>query len=143
MKKRGPPFENVQSISQGGAEKWKSSNDDKHGQGQEKRTPSTYVEGKNASNIQNVRDKPVLSFWGSWGAGEGASGVARPVSQLRQVNIPSGAAFRSVSLPPAATQRRNQLLENRSKCLLHHVNQGHISEHKLNEFLRKGKSASM
>ena len=39
--------EDKQSISQGGDEKWKSSYDDEHGQGQEKRRPSTYVEGNN------------------------------------------------------------------------------------------------
>ena len=39
--------QNGQSICKGGSGKWKSSNDDEHGQGQKKRRPSTYVEGKN------------------------------------------------------------------------------------------------
>jgi len=62
MKKRGLPSENKRPISQGGAEKWKSSNDDKHGQGQEKRRPSTYVEGKKVLCVP-VFDLMLFSHW--------------------------------------------------------------------------------
>ena len=46
---RGPHEKNTKStatVFPRGSKKRKSNNDDKHGHGQEKRRPSTYVEGK-------------------------------------------------------------------------------------------------